>query len=44
MLVMVEWSVGQWVVGAMSFQKIYCLHSEYCPKVKKWSDWMSCKL
>ena len=26
-LVMGEWSVGQWVIGAMSFQKMYGLHS-----------------
>ena len=27
-LVTGEWSVGQWVVGAMKFQKIYGLHSQ----------------
>ena len=26
MWVMGEWSVGQWIVGVIGFQKMYCLY------------------
>ena len=37
MCVMGEWAVGQWIVGAMRFQKIFGFHSVERHKVEKWS-------
>ena len=36
-LVMDEWAVGYWIVGVISFQKIYGLYSVEHHKVEKWS-------
>ena len=36
-LVMGEWSVSQWILGVMSFQKIFGLYSVERLKVEKWS-------
>ena len=35
--VMGEWSVGQWIVGVIRFQKIFGLYSVERLKVEKWS-------
>ena len=32
-----KWPVGQWIVDAMRFQKIFGLYSVECHKVEKWS-------
>ena len=32
-----EWSVSQWKLGVMGFQKIFGLYSEERHKVEKWS-------
>ena len=34
---MSEWSLGQWIVYVMNFQKIHGLYSDEGHKVKKWS-------
>ena len=36
-LVMGQWSVSQWILGVMRFQKIFCLYGEERHKVEKWS-------
>ena len=35
--VMGEWSVSQWILGVMRFQKIFCLYGVERHKVEKWS-------
>ena len=35
--VMGKWSVGQWIVGVMRFQKIIGLYSVELHKIEKWS-------
>ena len=35
--VMGEWSVSQWILGVMRFQKIFGLYSVERLKVEKWS-------
>ena len=42
MCVMGERAVGQWIVGVISFQKIYALYSVKCQKVEKLSYFASC--
>ena len=37
MWVMGEWSVSQWILGVMRFQKIFCLYGVERHKVEKWS-------
>ena len=37
MLAMGEWSVSQWILGVMRFQKIFGLYGVECHKVEKWS-------
>ena len=36
-LVMGEWSVSQWILGVMRFQKIFGLYGVERYKVEKWS-------
>ena len=35
--VMVEWSVTQWILGIMRFQKIFGLYGVERHKVERWS-------
>ena len=37
MWVMSEWSVSQWILGVMRFQKIFGLYGVERHKVEKWS-------
>ena len=37
MWVMGEWSVSQWILGVMRFQKIFGLYGVERHKVEKWS-------
>ena len=37
MWVMSEWSVSQWILGVIRFQKIFGLYSVERLKVEKWS-------
>ena len=32
-----HWSVSQWILGVMRFQKIFGLYGVECHKVEKWS-------
>ena len=46
MWVMGEWSVSQWILGVMWFQKKNGLYGVECHKVEKWSgqvgSWWVC--
>ena len=38
--VIVEWAESHWIIGVISFQKIYGLYSAKHQKVKKWSKFV----
>ena len=37
-----EWSVSQWILGVMRFQKIFCFYGVKHHKVEKWSGKVLC--